>query len=352
LLSSINRGEEIKSETVSFYTTKQLARKGTITADATSSATALVVNPELYARVTEGYILMIGDELVKVTAKPSANTLTVVRGIASTPSSAITAPTEISILNKTEADGKITEDFLKLDKVESTNVVQEFTKDVLLSTRSRIYSKKDYMNVLAEESIGKMDEMGGDIETGLFYGRKLKDRGTGTGNEGRNLMGGLKEAIINDGGVTADMQGAVTEKKFENALLGIAEKNGTPPTIYMNAVTKNVLYNAFNNVQKTVNGINPKFTGGAMISGYVSDSLGYELKFVVDNYLKNGDVFVLNEEDILLDVGVHPDDGEDILFRIDKDDEDSSKTQRTIRSIITTQFRNAYKCAYIAGVTA
>ncbi|MDR3169787.1 MAG: hypothetical protein LBU27_08895 [Candidatus Peribacteria bacterium] len=134
--------------------------------------------------------------------------------------------------------------------------------------------------------------------------------------------------------------------------MGIAQKNGTPNVIYVNAMTKNVLYNAFNNVQKTVNGINPKFTGGALITGYVSDSLGYELKFEVDNYLKNGDVFVFNENDILLDVGVHPDDGEDILFRIDKDDEDSSKTQRTLRSIITTQHRNAYKCAYIAGVTA
>ncbi|MDR3169788.1 MAG: hypothetical protein LBU27_08900 [Candidatus Peribacteria bacterium] len=165
----------------------------------------MVVNPELYTRVTEGYILMIGDELVKVTAKPSENTLTVVRGRANTPASAIAANTEISILNKTEADGKITEDFVKLDKVESTNIVQEFTKDVLLSTRSRIYSKKDYVDVLSEESVGKMDEMGGDIETGLFYGRKFKDRGTGTGNEGRNMMGGLKEAIINDGGITADM---------------------------------------------------------------------------------------------------------------------------------------------------
>ena len=59
LLARAIRGEKVKNAVLTYYAQKQVAREGTVKADATASATTIYVDTALGARVTAGYLLMI-----------------------------------------------------------------------------------------------------------------------------------------------------------------------------------------------------------------------------------------------------------------------------------------------------
>ena len=175
LLARAQKGSSLESDEISFYTTKQIPRTGVVKGQVEINGTAIIVNEELASRLTEGYILMHGDELAKK--------LTVERGYANTPAAVIKNDAVIKILSKAEAEGKITEDFQKLEKVRSTNVAQTFTKSIHVSKDAARFQKKNYVNMLQEERIGKADEKGIEMNTTLYYGRKK------ISEDGRRTMG-------------------------------------------------------------------------------------------------------------------------------------------------------------------
>ena len=69
LLARAIRGEKVRAAVLTYYAQKQVAREGTVKANAAADATTIYVDTELGARVTAGYLLMVGDERIMVTAK-------------------------------------------------------------------------------------------------------------------------------------------------------------------------------------------------------------------------------------------------------------------------------------------
>lgn len=343
LLSRAQKGGKLESDEISFYTTKQIPRTGIVKNQVDQSATSIVVNQELADRLTEGYILMVGDELLKVKAVgKSSKTLTVERGYASTPAAQIKANAVIKILSKAEAEGKITEDFHKLEKVRSTNVCQTFSKSITVSKEAAALQKKNYIDLLQEERVGKVDEEGIEVNTTLYYGRKK------IADDGRRTMGGWKEAIMNDGGIIIDAEKSLTHEKLENVLVGVASRQGKPTAIFMNAVTKAKMNASLRdaNVLSTRPLTDSKH--GAIYTGYLSDALGYELEFIVDECIQTGDIFIGKGEPI-----IHPmedvDANVDVLFHNYKEPSDSSVIKETLKTTITAEFQNAYQDAYISN---
>lgn len=287
LLSRAQKGGKLESDEVSFYTTKQIPRTGTVTSQVEKAGTSIVVNKEFSDRLTEGYILMHGDELIKVkSVDKDSKTLTVERGYASTPSTIIQAEATIKILSKAEKEGKITEDFQKVEKIRSSNICQTFTKSVSVSIEAASLQKKNYLDLLQEERAAKVDEEGIEINTSLYYGRK------NLADDGRRTMGGWKEAIMNDGGIVFDAEKDLTEAKLENVLVAVATRQGKPTTIFTNSNTKAHVFRKFKNTVADTPNSQVNMKGGGFLTGYLSDALGRELKFEIDECLKNGDIFI------------------------------------------------------------
>lgn len=343
LLSRAQKGSQLESDEISFYTTKQIPRTGVVKGQVEIGATSIVVNEELAKRLTEGYILMYDDELIKVkSVNKDTKTLTVERGYANTPRVLIKNDAVIKILSKAEAEGKITEDFHKLEKVRSTNVAQTFTKSIYVSKDAAALQKKNYVDMLNEERIGKVDEEGIEINTTLYYGRKK------ISDDGRRTMGGWKEAIINDGGVVFGSDKNLTEEQFENILVAIATKQGKPTTIFLNAVTKAKVFKKFKNAVTATPESQTNMKAGGILTGYLSDALGYELKFEIDECVQNGDIFVGIGEPIIHTMR-DVEENVDVFFQNCKEPSNSSVINETLKTTIVSEFQNAYQDAYISN---
>lgn len=343
LLARAQKGTQLESDEISFYTTKQIPRTGVVEKQVEIAGTAIQVNAELANRLTEGYILMHADELIKVkSVDKSSKTLTVERGYANTPAALIKKDAVIKILSKAEAEGKITEDFHKLEKVRSTNVAQTFTKSIYVSKDAAALQKKNYIDMLQEERVGKIDEEGIEMNTTLYYGRKK------ISEDGRRTMGGWKEAITTDGGVVFGADKNLTEEQFENVLVAIASKQGKPTTIFLNAVTKAKTFKKFKNAVTATPDSQSNMKAGGILTGYLSDALGYELKFEIDECVQTGDIFIGVGEPIL-HVMEDVEEKVDVLFQNCKEPSNSSVINETLKSTITSEFQNAYQDAYISN---
>ena len=150
LLERAERGSNVEAPTITYYAQKKVAKEGTVKDSAASSATTIKVDQELWARLSAGYLLMIGDERLMVTAKgdnawswDSAYTpLTVIRGWGSTPASSISSWATIKILSKAESEFKITEDYKAFWEDTFTNTVQTFTKSIYVTKEAASYKHK------------------------------------------------------------------------------------------------------------------------------------------------------------------------------------------------------------------
>ena len=290
LLARAIRGEKVKNAVLTYYAQKQVAREGKVTDNALANATTIYVDENLGARVTAGYLLMIGDERIMVTAKadPANNkvALTVIRGWANTTASAISANAVIKILGKAESEFKITEDYKAFGKAECTNVVQTFTKSIYVSKDAAEFEQKATEDLLRDEREAKFDEQLLEINKTLYYGAQYND----PGDEKRRTMGGWKEAINKAGGFVLDAEGAITEDKIENVLLAIKQRGGNPEAIFMNAATKNYLRRVFKN--KYVVEDRRDQGAGTRLTYFTSDVFGKDFEFVIDESIENGDIFI------------------------------------------------------------
>jgi cadmium resistance protein CadD (predicted permease) len=78
LLEGAERGGNIEAPELTYFSQQQVARVGTVTTAAAADATSIVVNEDFAKRLTAGYLLMIGEEVLNVTAvNLTNNTLTV-----------------------------------------------------------------------------------------------------------------------------------------------------------------------------------------------------------------------------------------------------------------------------------
>ena len=346
LLARAIRGEKVKNAVLTYYAQKQVAREGKVTDAALADATTIYVDENLGARVTAGYLLMIGDERIMVTAKADpANSkvaLTVVRGWASTTAAAISANAVIKILGKAESEFKITEDYKAFGKAECTNVVQTFTKSIYVSKDAAEFEQKATEDLIRDEREAKFDEQLLEINKTLYYGAQYND----PGDEKRRTMGGWKEAINKAGGFVLDAEGAITEDKIENVLLAIKQRGGNPEAIFMNAATKNYLRRVFKN--KYVVEDRRDQGAGTRLTYFTSDVFGKDFEFVIDESIENGDIFI-GEGRPIVHVLNDPEAKVDVLFADYRENTNSQVIQETIKSELTAEFRQASKEALITN---
>jgi len=346
LLARAIRGEKVKNAVLTYYAQKQVAREGKVTDAALADATTIYVDEQLGARVTAGYLLMIWDERIMVTAKadPANNkvALTVVRGWASTTAAAISANAVIKILGKAESEFKITEDYKAFGKAECTNVVQTFTKSIYVSKDAAEFEQKATEDLLRDEREAKFDEQLLEINKTLYYGAQYND----PGDEKRRTMGGWKEAINKAGGFVLDAEGAITEDKIENVLLAIKQRGGNPEAIFMNAATKNYLRRVFKN--KYVVEDRRDQGAGTRLTYFTSDVFGKDFEFVIDESIENGDIFIWEGRPIV-HVLNDPEFKVDVLFADYRENTNSQVIQETIKSELTAEFRQASKEALITN---
>ena len=346
LLARAIRGEKVKNAVLTYYAQKQVAREGKVTDAALADATTIYVDEQLGARVTAGYLLMIWDERIMVTAKADpANSkvaLTVIRGWASTTAAAISANSVIKILGKAESEFKITEDYKAFGKAECTNVVQTFTKSIYVSKDAAEFEWKVTEDLIRDEREAKFDEQLLEINKTLYYGAQYND----PGDEKRRTMGGWKEAINKAGGFVLDAEGAITEDKIENVLLAIKQRGGNPEAIFMNAATKNYLRRVFKN--KYVVEDRRDQGAGTRLTYFTSDVFGKDFEFVIDESIENGDIFIWEGRPIV-HVLNDPEFKVDVLFADYRENTNSQVIQETIKSELTAEFRQASKEALITN---
>lgn len=350
MLERAEFGGNVESIELTYYSQKQVVRAGTVTeAVASGAATSIKIDKDLFGRITEGYLLMCGEEVIKVTAKesnPTANgyVLTVVRWYGDTPATAIAKDAEIKIMSKVDKEDGITEDYKAVDSDAFTNVIQDFSKAIYVTKRAAALKKKDMDDLLDLERLAKFDEMSQEIDKTLYYGRQNKNPG-----DWRTTMGWWKEAIANAGWVIFNANGTLSEDDFEACLLTIAQRYGTPEVIALNAWTKNKIANGWRN------GVYDESRGaqkaGSKLIAYVSDSLNAEIPFEIDNQIENGHIFV-GKARPLIHTMKDREFGNDIFFTFYRESSSSKLIYETLQSTITAEFQEANKEAFIYNVAA
>lgn len=352
MLERAEYGGNVESTELTYYSQKQVVRAGKAMADVEAAATTLNVDADLWARLTAGYLLMVGEEVIKVTAvgdKTGSGSsayypLTVVRGYGSTPAAAISANAAVKIMSKVDREDGITEDYKAVDSDEFTNVIQDFSKTIYVTKRAAALKKKDMDDLLDLERLAKFDEMSQEIDKTLYYGRQNKNP-----DDKRTTMGWWKEAIANAGWVIFNANGNLSEDDFEACLLTLAQRYGEPEVIALNAWTKNKIAKGWRN------GVYDESRGaqkaGSQLIAYVSDSLGRELPFVIDNQIENGHMFV-GKARPLIHAMKDREEGVDIFFTFYRESSSSKIIYESLQSTITAEFLEANKEAFIYNVTA
>lgn len=351
LLERAERGSNVEAPTITYYAQKKVAKEGTVKDSAGSSATTIKVDQELWARLSAGYLLMIGDERIMVTAKgdnawswDSAYTpLTVIRGWGNTPASAITSWATIKILSKAESEFKITEDYKAFGEEAFSNTVQTFTKSIYVTKEAAAYKHKTKEDLLNDEREAKFNEQLREINKTLYYWVSVLDSTTG---EVRKTMGGWKEAINKAGGFILDAQGTISEDAIENVLLWIKQRGGMPEAIFLNSATKNFFRKVFRNKYIVEDRHNQ--WAGTRLSYFTSDVMGIDLPFIIDDAIETGDVFI-GEWRPVVHVMVDPEENVDVLFTNYREPTNSQVIDETIKTTITAEFREASKEAYICN---
>ena len=129
----------------------------------------------------------------------------------------------------------------------------------------------------------------------------------------------------------------------------VAQRYGAPEGIFCNAWTKNQLVKAFRG--KVYNEARDEQRAGSKLIGFVSDSLGAELPFMIDNQIENGHVFIGKGRPII-HVMVDREFGNDIFFAFYRENSSSKVIEESLQASITAEFQNANQDAFIYNVAA
>ena len=351
LLERAERWSNVEAPTITYYAQKKVAKEGTVKEAVASDGTTIKVDPELWARLSKGYLLMIVDERIMVTAKGSNSgsgaseytPLTVVRGWGNTPASAISLGAIIKILSKAESEFAITEDYKAFGEASFSNTVQTFTKSIYVTKEAAAYKHKTKEDLLNDEREAKFNEQLREINKTLYYWVSVLDSTTG---EVRKTMGGWKEAINKAGGFILDAEWSISEDAIENVLLGIKQRGGMPEAIFLNSATKNFFRKVFKNKYIVEDRHNQG--AGTRLSYFTSDVMGIDLPFIIDDAIETGDVFI-GEWHPIVHVMVDPEENVDVLFTNYREPTNSQVIDETIKTTITAEFREASKEAYICN---
>ena len=348
LLERASRGSDVEAAEIIYYAQVPVATQGTVKGAVAADWTTIYVDTDLGARLSAGYILMVGDERIMVTAKGATadnkTALTVSRGWGNTPAWAIADWTAIKIMSKAESEFKITEDYKAFGEKSFKNVIQTFTKSIYVTKQAAKFKHKTKEDLLNDERKAKTNEQLVEINRTLYYGVAVLDES----DEKRNTLWGWKEAINKAGGFILDAEGVITEDKIENALLAIRDRDWEPEAIFLNARTKKILADGFTKSKIYTEDRNNQGAGGRL-TYFSSDVLGRDIPFLIDDCIETWDIFIGNGRPVI-HVFQDPEENVDVLFTDFREPTNSQVIDETIKTTITAEFLDAAKEAFITNV--
>jgi hypothetical protein len=342
-------GENLISEKVSHYEKFHVLDDGKLTAQLDGSSTTMTVNPELAKFVSKGHVLSIGDEYVMVkSANTGNNTIEVfARGYADSPKSTHENGSVVYVVSKPEAEGEVTEDYKKTISKEIQNYLQETTKSVFLTKRAIDLSQKDFTQLEAEETLAKINEEGQELNRTCLYGKGKFDPDTG-----RHTMSGLKDLITKYGGNIFDAEKDLGEQKLDLFIAKMVNKGAELNAIILNPLAINGVFKKMQNTKFVSQGeLKAEKLGGVPVAFVASTMGGAELRFIPDRDCRPGDMFLVNTEDLKFVPVKDRESGEDEVFRITKETNNSSAVvNKTIRTSGTIQIKNLSQTAFITNI--
>lgn len=342
-------GENLISEKVSHYEKFHVLDDGKLTAQLDGSSTTMTVNPELAKFVSKGHVLSIGDEYVMVkSTNTSNNTIEVfARGYADSPKSTHENGSVVYVVSKPEAEGEVTEDYKKTISKEIQNYLQETTKSVFLTKRAIDLSQKDFTQLEAEETLAKINEEGQELNRSCLYGKGKFDPDTG-----RHTMSGLKDLITKYGGNIFDAEKDLTEQKLDLFIAKMVNKGSELDAIILNPLAINTVFKKMQNTKFVSQGeLKAEKLGGVPVAFVASTMGGAELRFIADRDCRPGDMFLVNTEDLKFVPVKDRKSGEDEVFRITPETNNSSAVvNKTIRTSGTIQIQNLSQTAFITNI--
>lgn len=293
--------------------------------------------------VADAYIYQINDlirienEVVRVTATPSATTLTVVRGYAGTTAAAHAAKFGM-LLGSADPEGADAPQGMTDSGRRLFNYVQTFTRGVSLSNDeiAQLSTEGNPLNGQLERRFIEINRM---LARAVIYGSRFED----TTNK-IHTMGGLKSFVVSN---VLNVAGALTVAAIDSQILAIVNAGGDPKTLSMSPTVKQKL-DALD-VNKIMIGKQEHTGGGLITLTWQSGILNHTLDIIIDHSILTDELWITDEDNI--EVAPLDNNGVNGAFHV----EDSTKPgadreDRVIRGKYTMRVKQQKAHGYLYGI--
>ncbi len=204
------------------------------------------------------------DELMYVVSTPTAETLTIARGLGSTTQTTHSSECTIEIVGVAMQEGSDPPDGISIVPSKPYNYTQIFEAAIKLTGTEQAISKYGYKNPFNYRRTNVMRELLIQLEKTCFWGRRAAGDGSTTNPR---MMGGLPTFITN----TVNVAGALTRKALEDEIQNRFEAVGAaymPDTIICNGWVKRKITSFYEGSVRTERS---ERTGGTLIDRIVTE---------------------------------------------------------------------------------
>jgi hypothetical protein len=169
LLNALGFSSPVSQVEHIWFEDEMIAYESTVTADATNSATSIVVADAEPFRV--GHVVKVGEELIFVSAiNTGTKTLTVTRGYASTTAAAITTGAKIEVMFVEGTEGADARAARYKARVRKSNLTQIFDDSVEISGTAKAVTQYGIDDLYEYEKQKKLLELALQLEKALING--------------------------------------------------------------------------------------------------------------------------------------------------------------------------------------
>ena len=328
-------GNSAKSTKIEWSQTSLRPRSETITLADGTGVTVTVTDANNYQI---GELIRCENEVMRVTARPSATTLTVTRAYSGTTGAAHAAKQMYSLgtadVENAVPGASVTETPTKL-----FNYTQTFSVPVEVS-KDQIMSWTVDGNTLDAQLERRFIEQNRQLARAVLYGRKYQDV-----TNKINVMGGFFEQIVTN---VTNVGGANTIASIDALLLKIVNKGGDPKTIAVSPFQKQKLDALDANKQLLGK---QEHTGGNLITNtWQSGILDHPLDIVVDKSLMDDQLLITDDD--MLEIMPFSNNGESgswATYDATTPGQDGKK--KVLRGKFTNKLHNEAAHGYLYGLT-
>lgn len=315
--------------------TELAARSETVTIDG-SATTLTVADANIYAINT---LLKCEAEVMLVTARASATTLTVVRGYAGTSAAAHTAKTAESIGNADPENSQVNSAISDV-ATRLYNYVQTFTRPVELSNDEIAQLSTEEGNPLNAQVERRMIELTRELTKGVLYGVRSED----TTNK-RKTMGGLTQFVTTN---VTNVGGALSLSAIDALILAQVNAGAEPDMIGLSPYQYQKLTVLDANLQRITKGEDT--AGNPAVKKYQSGLLGMDLDIVIDRAFHTDELWVGDSKKF--HIGTLNNNGVVGNFHIeDATTPGQDGKKKVIRGKYTTKLENQKSWGYLYGLS-